>query len=235
MLDRRLSLVLVVLVFGTFAGQLLAITGPSVAQVPTVSLYSGRTPDSTTVQLTMQDRDRIVRFKIPKMYMTLSPNWAGGIQDIIALEVEFPSMSPAGKKGLVFSDIVAISLYSFANTGAHYDVSNLLQHNLQQEWTPVDPETDWRGQEYSLYVARSDIEKWKNRQATVREYLVPKDSSMPIFFGCYREKSNPLVGCTSYTNFGKSLSLEISFRRSQLQNWREILRASTGLLDSFKD
>jgi hypothetical protein len=80
------------------ACQLLAIESGPIARLSATPLYSGRTQDPTAVQLTMQDKDEVIRFKIPRMYMTLSPNWKGGMQDVIAIEVVFPSMAPAGRK-----------------------------------------------------------------------------------------------------------------------------------------
>jgi hypothetical protein len=76
------------------AGRLFAIETDPAARPPAAPPYSGRTQDPTPVELTMQDKDAIIHFKIPKMYMTLSPNWRGGMQNVIAIEVVFPSMAP---------------------------------------------------------------------------------------------------------------------------------------------
>jgi hypothetical protein len=72
--------------------------------------------------------------------------------------------------------------------------------------------------------------------ASVAEYLIPDNSSAEgTYLECYRESLNPLVGCKSLTTFGNSLSLVVSFRRSQLEKWRDMLRAAEGLVSSFKE
>lgn len=216
------------------AGRLLAIEAGPVAEPPAAPLHSGRIQDPTPVELTMKDKDAIVRFKIPKMYMTLSPNWRGGMQSVIAIEVVFPAMAPAGKRSLASPEVLAISLYSSANTAA--DVSRLLRWKLENDWSHVGREMDRIGKEYSVYVARSNIAEWKNPDALVKEYLIPDDSpDGAVYLECYRERSNPFVGCSSSTTFGKDLLLVVSFRRSQLEKWREMRRAAEDLLISFKE
>jgi hypothetical protein len=218
------------------AGRLLAIEAGPVAEPPAAPLYYGRTRDPTPVELTMQDKDAIVRFKIPKMYMTFSPNWMGGMQNVLVLEVVFPSMAPAGKRSLASPEVLVISVYSFAHTGADYNVVRLLRRNIDNEWTLVGRETDRFGKEYSVYVRRSNIAEWKNPDALVKEYLIPDDSpDGAVYLECLRERSNPFVGCQGLTTFGKNLSLGVSFRRTQLEKWREMLRATEELLISFKE
>ena len=216
------------------ACQLPPIGTDPIARLSAAPLYSGRTQDPTPVQLTMQNKDAIIRFKIPKMYMTLSPNWKGGMQDVIAIEVVFPSMAPAGRRSLASADVLAISLYSFAHTGGDL-FSRLLQYHQSNDWTKVGQETDGTGERYSIYVAHSNVEKWKDPSASVKEYIVPDNSQVGVYFECYREKINPFVGCLCLTKFGQNLSLSVAFRRSQFERWREILRAVEGLLVSFKE
>ena len=153
---------------------------------------------------------------------------------MIAIEVVFPSMSPAGTRSLASPEVIVISLHSSAHTAAN--VSRLLRRNIDNEWSHVGQETDRIGQEYSVYVARSNVEKWKNPNASLKEYLVPDDSSTgAAFLECYRERLNPFVGCSSLTTFVNDLLLVISFRRSQIEKWREVLRAAEELLISFKE
>jgi len=218
------------------AGSLFAIeTGP-IVRLSAAPLYSGRTQDPTPVELTMQDRDAVIRFKIPKMYMTFSPNWSGGMQQVVVFEVVFPGMSPAGNRSLASPEALVIGLHSFAHTGADYNISRLLRWSMDNEWTLVGQETDRVGQRYSIYVARANIEKWKNQNASVIEYLIPEDFvGKRTYLECHRERLNPFVGCTCFTTFGENISLEVSFRRSQLEKWREMLRSAEGLLTSFKE
>jgi hypothetical protein len=218
------------------AGRLFAVEAGSAAEAPAAPPYYGRTQDPTPVELTMPDKDGVVRFKIPKMYMTLSSNWRGGMQTVIAMDVVFPAMSPAGKRSLASPEVLAISLRSFANTGADQNVSRFLRRILDNDWTQVAQETDGIGQEYSVYVARSDVPKWKDPNASVMKYLIPDNSpDEAVYLRCYRERLNPFVGCSSFTTFGKNLSLVVSFRRSQLEKWREMRRAAEELLISFEE
>jgi hypothetical protein len=236
-MDQRISRLLFCVTLAvaiSAAGRLFAIEAGSAAEPPAAPPYSGRTQDPTSVELTMQDKDAIIRFKIPKMYMTLSTNWRTGMQNVIAIEVVFPAMAPADKRSLASPEVLAISLYSSAHVAA--DVSRLLRWKLDHDWSHVGQETDRNGQEYSVYVARSDVEKWKNPNALVKEYLIPDDSPEGgVYLECYRERLNPLVGCSSLTTFEKDLLLVVSFRRSQLEKWREMRRAAEGLLISFKE
>src|SRR5262245_64823695 len=97
------------------AGSLFAIeTGP-IVRLSAAPLYSGRTQDPTPVELTMQDRDAVIRFKIPKMYMTFSPNWSGGMQQVVVFEVVFPGMSPAGNRSLASAEALVIGMCSFCH------------------------------------------------------------------------------------------------------------------------
>jgi hypothetical protein len=215
------------------AGRLFAIEANSVAEPSAAPPYSGRTQDPAPVELTMQDKDAIIRFKIPKMYMTLSTNWRGGMQNVIAIEVVFPAMAPAGKRSVASPEVLAISLFSSAHAA---DVSRLLRWHLDNDWSHVGRETDRIGKEYSVYVARSNIAEWKNPDALVKEYLIPDDSpDGAVYLECFRERSNPFVGCSSLTTFGRDLLLVVSFRRSQLEKWPEMRRATEELLISFKE
>jgi hypothetical protein len=98
----------------------------------------------------MQDKDAVIRFKIPKMYMTLSPNWSGGMQNVIVLAVAFPGMSPAGQRSLASPEVLVIGLHSFAHTGADYNVARLLRWNMDNEWAHVGQEIDRTGHAYSV-------------------------------------------------------------------------------------
>jgi hypothetical protein len=216
------------------AGRLFAIEAGSVAEPPAAPLYSGRTQDPTPVEITIQDKDAVIRFKIPKMYMTLSTNWRGGMQNVIAIKVVFPAMSPADKRSLASPEVLAISLFSSAHVAA--DVSRLLRWKLDHDWSRVGQETDRKGHEYSVYVARSHVEKWNNPNAPVTEYLIPDDAPEGgVYLECYRERLNPFVGCQSLTTFERDLLLVVSFRRSELDKWREMRRAAEELLISFKE
>jgi hypothetical protein len=230
----RLSFCATLAVAISAAGRLLAIEAGSVAEPPVAPPYSGRTQDPTPVELTMQDKDAIIRFKIPKMYMTLSSNWRGGMQSVIAMEVVFPAMAPAGKRSAASPEVLAISLFSSAHVAA--DVSRLLRWKLDNDWSHVGRATDRIGKEYSVYVRRSNIAEWKNPDALVKEYLIPDDSpDGAVYLECLRERLNPFVGCSSSTTFGKDLLLVVSFRRSELEKWQEMLRATEELLISFKE
>jgi hypothetical protein len=90
--------------------------------------YFGRTTDPTLVDIAVQDKNEIVHFMIPKVFMTFSKNWNGGLQSGITLEVIYPSMAAlsASRNSTKGPDVVIINLQSFAHTGADYSVVKLL-------------------------------------------------------------------------------------------------------------
>jgi len=200
--------------------------------------YFGRTTDPTPVEVTLQDRDQLIRFKIPKVYMTFSDNWKGGVQNFIALETIFPSMAPlsATRSSSRGTDVVAIDLHSYAYTGADNNVSRILEWEMGTQWTLMDRIADQSGQEYLVYVRKGDENKRFMPNMMVTEFLVPdRGGDQPdIYFDCLREEGNPAVGCIANSNFGRNLSLEFIFRRTELRHWPEIRDAVMSLLNGFK-
>jgi len=200
-------------------------------------LFYGRTVDTTPVEIALQDKDETTRFKIPKVYLTFSENWKGGPQDFIRLETIFPSMAPlsAHRTSARGTDVLIISLRSYANTGGNYNIQRTLSRLLAAEWVFVNRLVEPSGVGFGKYVYKRDEMKQKNENVMIHEYLVPEDNaSADVYFQCIREKNNPEVGCIAFFAFGKNLSLEIVFRRSELQKWQEIRRASINLLESFR-
>jgi len=198
--------------------------------------YFGRTKDPAPVVLQIQDRNEIIRFKIPKVYMTFSENWKGGLQTGITIQTIFPSMAPlsATRTSMVGTDVLIINLYSFAYTGGNYDLVKLLKMKIESWWSPVGHYVDRAGQTYRVYVEKRDIEKRKDQRIMIKEYLVPEENDGDIYFDCLRESGNPGVGCIGFMNYGETLSLEFQFRRSILENWRQFREASVKLLNSFR-
>jgi len=200
--------------------------------------YFGRTTDPTPVEVALQDRGELIRFKIPKVYMTFSDNWKGGEQDFIVLETIFPSMAPlsATRSSERGADVVAIDLHSYEHTGAGTNVSRLLEWTISTQWTLVGRIVGQSGQKFRVYVDKGDEKKWAMHDVMEAEYFVPdNDANAPdIYFDCLRDETNPGAGCIAKSNFGQNLALELSFKRSQLGHWREIRDGAVSLLDGFK-
>jgi hypothetical protein len=199
--------------------------------------YFGRTKDPTPVEVALQDRDQLILFKIPKVYMTFSDNWKGGVQDFIYLETIFPSMAPvsATRWSGDDADVVAIDLMSYANTGADKNVSRELKWEIATQWTLVDRITDESGQKFLVYVANTDVAKRAVRNVIIDEYLLPDSAKHPdIYFKCLRKEGNFLLRCRAHSNFGQNLSLEFNFEHTELQRWQEIRDAVIKLLNGFR-
>src|ERR1700730_3255147 len=77
--------------------------------------YFGRTTDPTPVHISVQDKNEIVHFVIPKIFITFSENWDGGLQSGITLEIIYPSMAAlsASRNSTKGPDVVIINLKSF--------------------------------------------------------------------------------------------------------------------------
>lgn len=196
--------------------------------------YFGRTTDSTPVDIALQDKNEIVHFRIPKVFMTFSKNWEGGIQSGITLEVIYPSMTAvsATRNSMTGPDVVIISLDSFASTGGNYDTSKLLSILISTQWSFIENIIGSNNQSYRLYINKGDVEKRKDESATTEEFFVPDGGG--IYLKCLRQLFNPLAGCRGIVNYGKNLSLNFQFKRSQFEKWPEIHKASVKLLDSFR-
>src|SRR4051812_3207039 len=106
--------------------------------------YFGRTTDPTPVDIAIQDKNEIVRFTIPKVFMTFSKNWEGGLQSWITLEVIYPSMTAlsASRNSTKAPDILIINLQSFVDTGADYNIPKMLPKKASDQWALVENITD---------------------------------------------------------------------------------------------
>jgi len=200
--------------------------------------YFGRTTDPTPVEVALQDRGELIRFKTPKVYMTFSDNWQGGEQDFIVLETIFPSMAPlsATRSSESGTDVVIIDLHSFEYTGADKNVSRILRWKIVTQWTLVERIIDRSGQKYLVFVRKGEENKRFMPNGVMSEFLVPDlgGEQGDIYFDCLRVEWNPRAGCTGKSNFGHNLSLEFSFSRVQLHRWREIKGAVIKLLNDFR-
>jgi hypothetical protein len=199
--------------------------------------YFGRTTDPTPVDVAIQDKNEIVHFTIPKVFMTFSKNWEGGLQSGITLEVIYPSMAAlsASRSTMIGSDVVVINLQSLAYTGADTRISKLLSIMTTKQWTFVEDVADSKGRSYRSYVNKRDVEKKDNESSLLPEFFVPHVSDVDdVYFECLRERSNPLVGCSEFVNYGQTLLLRIQFKRSQFEKWPEIRDAVIRLLDAFR-
>jgi len=200
--------------------------------------YFGRTTDPTPVEVALQDRGELIRFKVPKVYMTFSDNWQGGEQDFIVLETIFPSMAPlsATRSSERGTDVVIIRLHSYEHTGADQNVSRALRWEIATQWTLMERTADRSGEKYLVYVDKGKEKTWYMRNLMMKQYLVPDlGGELPdIYFDCLRVEENPDAGCSGQSNFGHNLSLVFSFSRHQLHRWREIREAAINLLNGFR-
>jgi hypothetical protein len=196
--------------------------------------YFGRTTDSTPVDIAIQDKNEIVHFTIPKVFMTLSKNWDGGLQSGITLEVIYPSMAAlsATRNSSSGPDVVIINLFSFANTGADYSIPKMLPKKISDQWAFVENITDNERRSYRVYVNKGDVEKRKDQTRLITEFLVPDSNEM--YFECIRDISNPHVGCNATVNYGKNIVLNFLFKRAQFERWPDIREAVFKLLSSFR-
>jgi hypothetical protein len=196
--------------------------------------YFGRTTDPTPVNIEIQDKNETVHFTIPKVFMTFSKNWNGGLQSGITLEVIYPSMAAvsATRNSSSGSDVVVINLDSFADMGGNYNVSRIIPLLMKTQWAFVEDVKDNQGRSYRMYVNKEDVEKRKIESYLIKEFLVPENGD--IYFECLKEISNPHVGCIGTMNYGQTLSLRYIFRRSEFEKWPEIQKAAISLLNSFR-
>jgi len=202
------------------------------------SYYFGRTTDLTPVEVALQDRGELIRFKIPKVYMTFSDNWQGGVQDFIHMQTIFPSMAPlsATRSSERGADVVIIDLMSHGSTEGDNNVSRSLKWEIATQWTLMERTADRSGEKYLVYVDKGKEKTWYMRNVIMKEYLVPDlgGDQPDIYFDCLRVEENPGAGCGGQSNFGHNLSLEFIFSRHQLHRWREIQEAVVNLLNGFR-
>jgi hypothetical protein len=126
-------------------------------------------------------------------------------------------------------------LQSLAYTGADTSIPKLLSIMTAKQWAFIEDVTDSKGRSYRSYVNKRDVEKRNDESGLFPEFLVPHGSDVyDVYFECLRERSNPLVGCSEFLNYGQTLLLRIQFKRSQFEKWPEIRDAVVGLLDAFR-
>jgi hypothetical protein len=217
---------------------LCAVCFGSEAEAQQRPYYFGRTTDPTPVEVALQDKEQLIRFRIPKVYMTFSDNWKGGVQDFIVLETIFPSMAPlsATRSSERGPDVVIIDLQSHGSTEGDSNVSRELEWRIATQWSLVDRIAEQSGETFRVYVHNEDVKNRAMRNVMMKEFLVPDSGADPpnIYFDCLIEGENPSVGCFAHSNFGQNLSLEFIFRRTELQHWREIRDAVVNLLNGFR-
>jgi hypothetical protein len=196
--------------------------------------YFGRTTDPTPVDIALQDKNEIVHFTIPKVFMTFAKNWDGGLQSGITLEVIYPSMAAvsATRNSSAGSDALFIDLVSFADRSGNYTVSRTIPLLMKTQWAFVDNIKDGQGRAYRKYVNKEDVGKMKIESYLIKEFLVPENGN--VYFECLKETSNPHVGCIGTMNYGETLSLRYIFRRSEFEKWPEIQGAIVSMLNSFR-
>jgi hypothetical protein len=199
------------------------------------SAYFGRTNDPTPVDVSIQDKTEIVHFKIPKVFMTFSRNWDGGLQSGITLAISYPSMTAlsAATNNTLRADVVVVSLESYSGTGVDYSMSQKTPYFIAKQWAFIGNVVDGNGRSYGYYVNKGDIGKINEKSDLLTEFFIP-DNSSDTYFECFREPSNPFVGCGGFSTYGQTLTLHYQFRRTQFEKWPGIRDAVVKLLNGFR-
>lgn len=197
--------------------------------------YFGQTTDLTSVNISLQDTNVVINFKIPKAYLTFSANWSGGLQDFIAIASSFPSMRPlALPEGEVkHTAALIINLSSHSSTGAKYSTEKAIDFFIKDRWTLVQNVKDKAGRSYRYYLDKRDVDKRDDVTKLLKESFVV--DGQHIYFECLREFSNPNVGCSGFADYGSNLTLTFHFPRSQFERWPEFHEAAVRLLNSFRE
>lgn len=140
---------------------LLVITVVSAVVIASAqtSYYFGRTKDPTPVKLSTQDKTTLINFTIPKVYMTFSENWKGGLQDVITFEFIFPSLQPlsASRTSTTGLDVVIVSIYALSHRGGNYNIADVLRRNEKTLWDFAGTAARASGQ-FKLYRSKEDKE-----------------------------------------------------------------------------
>jgi len=206
----------------SFGFAIACIMASSVAAQTSQNYYFGRTLDRTPVALSMQDKTGLIHFTIPKVYLTLSDNWKGGLTDVIVIEVAFPSMAPlsATRNSTAGADVVAIHVTSHA--GGDYHVARVLEYEKANRFRSV-------GQRSGFEV----FEHTGREPALTKELLVPEsDANGPVYFECLKNTSD-WTACTGHANFGDSLWVDFQFKRLLWASALNIRDATIKLLTEF--
>jgi hypothetical protein len=196
--------------------------------------YFGRTTDPTPVDISIQDKAEIVHFTIPKVFLTFSKDWDGGLQSEITLEVLYPSMTAlsATTSNIMGSDVVVVNLESYAHTGANYSMPQMIPFMKAKQWAFIKNIVDGNGRSYGYYVNKRDVERVDEKSGLLKEFFV--SDSGDTYFECFRELSNPFVGCSGFVSYGQTLTLRYQFKRTQFEKWSEIRDAVVRLLNGFR-
>jgi hypothetical protein len=57
---------------------------------------------------------------------------------------------------------------------------------------------------FTIYVERRDVEKEKNPNSMLKEFLVPRLGGKDAILGCLREPGNPAAGCIGEFGFANN-------------------------------
>jgi hypothetical protein len=216
----------------TFAVCLFFASSNAEAQRP---YYFGRTADLTPVNVTLQDTDAVLHFRIPKAYLTFSQNWSGGLQEFLVIEASFPSMAPLAlpEGDIKHTSALIIDLHSHSSTGAKYSTEKAINFFIKDRWILVQDVKDKAGRAYQYYVDKRDVNKRDDITQLLKESFVV--DGQHIYFECLREFLNPSVGCSGFADYGSNLTLTFHFPRSQFERWPEFYEAAVRLLNSFRE
>lgn len=208
----------------------IVVTAAAQSPLSNQQRNSTATVNATVSHFSMLAGSQEVQFSIPKEYFTLSPIPSAGLQDVFSISATISTgasllrtqMSTADK------DVVRIALYSIKS----YNLDRIVEHHLSHDWIEIQENDD---EEFHHYILEEDRTKYTDQAKLLKIYLVPrqKTETNTRYFSCLRETGNPKVGCTGFSVAWGSLSLEYTFRRTELRRWREIEARVGELLHRF--
>jgi hypothetical protein len=187
--------------------------------------------DATVAHFSMLAGSKEIQFSIPKEYFTLSPIPSAGLHDAVSVSATISTGTPLRRTQMSSADkdAVGVALYSIKS----FSLDKIFEYHLSHDWTEIGSDED--EEEFHSYILESDRIKYDDTAKILNTYLVPKqrNESNTKYFSCLREAGNPKVGCTGFSVAWGSLSLEYTFRRTELRRWREIEARVGELLHRF--
>jgi len=170
-----------------------------------------------------------IQFSIPKEYFTLSPIPSAGLHDAVSVSATISTGAPLRRIQMSSADkdAVSVALYSIKS----FNLDRVIEYHLSHDWTEIGGDDE----EFYSYILESDRIKYDDPAKMLNIYLVPKqkNESNTKYFSCLREAGNPKVGCTGFSVAWGNLSLEYTFRRTELRRWQEIEARVGELLHRF--
>jgi hypothetical protein len=203
--------------------QLAALLFPGLAN-------RGISGDMRPVEMYSQTASGYAYWKIPKAYLTFTPNWSGGKQDFIDVEAaiywesdEMPPWSKAGRgdaTGRKPDDKLFVHISGAGNFSG------------RRWWeTFVLPRLEVVG-------AVGDLIEYRYRPGpgamSSAVYAPREQGNYTMHFECVRNSYGNLLGCKTRTDYTRDIALEYVFSSNHISRWKEIDAKARALVDSFR-